>query len=147
MGVLGKPPELAFTQRVLRPRRPLIDSSGRVRRARLSGHLWKNNAPINGRQPLITLTVPYTDAAVSGIAGIIHLDGSPIDARILQRMTDAIAHRGQNGAGIWANGSAGLGHRIPALDRGIAIHLAVISIVALEQRVNESPHGVQAEVR
>jgi asparagine synthase (glutamine-hydrolysing) len=58
---------------------------------------------------------------VSGIAGIIHLDGSPIDARILQRMTDAIAHRGPNGAGIWANGSAGLGHRMLCTSRA-ALH-------------------------
>ena len=54
----------------------------------------------------------YTGEAVSGIAGIVHLDGSPIDARILQRMTDAIARRGPDGAGTWLNGSAGLGHRM-----------------------------------
>ena len=54
----------------------------------------------------------YTGKAVSGIAGILHLDGSPINARILQRMTDAIARRGPDGAGTWLNGSVGLGHRM-----------------------------------
>jgi asparagine synthetase B (glutamine-hydrolysing) len=49
---------------------------------------------------------------MSGIAGIVHLDGSPIDACTLQRMTDAIAHRGPDGAGTWADGPAGLGHRM-----------------------------------
>src|SRR5271166_2728951 len=62
--------------------------------------------------PLTTLTVSYTDEAVSGIAGIVHLDGSPINACILQRMTDAIARRGPNRSGTWVNGSAGLGHRM-----------------------------------
>ena len=54
----------------------------------------------------------YTDKTVSGVAGIVHLDGSPIDARILQRMSDAIAHRGPDRSGTWVNGSAGLGHRM-----------------------------------
>jgi asparagine synthase (glutamine-hydrolysing) len=49
---------------------------------------------------------------MSGIAGIVHLDGSPIDACTLQRMTDAVAHRGPDGAGTWADGPAGLGHRM-----------------------------------
>jgi asparagine synthase (glutamine-hydrolysing) len=49
---------------------------------------------------------------MSGIAGIVHLDGSPIDAGVLQRMTDAAAHRGPDGAGTWADGPAGLGHRM-----------------------------------
>jgi asparagine synthase (glutamine-hydrolysing) len=49
---------------------------------------------------------------VSGIAGIFHLDSSPIDAYTLQRMTDAIAHRGKDGASTWVDGSVGLGHRM-----------------------------------
>ena len=72
-----------------------------------------NHEPaINRLDPLTTLTVSYTDEAVSGIAGIVHFDGSPIDARILQRMTDAIARRGPDGRGTWASSSAGLGHRM-----------------------------------
>ncbi len=46
-----------------------------------------------------------------GIAGIIHFDSQPIDHRQLQRMTDAVAHRGPDGEGIWIRDGAGLGHR------------------------------------
>lgn len=46
-----------------------------------------------------------------GIAGIIHLDGAPVAPPVLQRMTDAIAHRGPDGEGHWIEGNVGLGHR------------------------------------
>jgi asparagine synthase (glutamine-hydrolysing) len=49
---------------------------------------------------------------VSGIAGIVHLDRSPIDTQTLQKMIDAVAHRGNDGAGMWVKGSVGLGHRM-----------------------------------
>lgn len=49
---------------------------------------------------------------MSGIAGIVHLDGSPIDAHTLQWVADAIAHRGKDGAGTWVESSVGLGHRM-----------------------------------
>jgi asparagine synthase (glutamine-hydrolysing) len=46
-----------------------------------------------------------------GIAGIFNLDGEVADARLLKRMTDAIAHRGPDGEGHYISGPAGLGHR------------------------------------
>ena len=46
-----------------------------------------------------------------GIAGIFHLDDAPASAVILQRMTDAIAHRGPDGEGAYVSGCIGLGHR------------------------------------
>ena len=46
-----------------------------------------------------------------GIAGILHLNGKPMDIEVLQPMTDAIAHRGPDGEGQWAKGHVGLGHR------------------------------------
>ncbi len=46
-----------------------------------------------------------------GIAGLIHLDGAPASPAVLQRMTDAIAHRGPDGEGHWIEGSVGIGHR------------------------------------
>jgi len=46
-----------------------------------------------------------------GIAGIFHLDGCPCDAMDVQRITDALAHRGPDGSGIHTDGSVGLGHR------------------------------------
>jgi asparagine synthase (glutamine-hydrolysing) len=49
---------------------------------------------------------------VSGIVGILNLDGRPAEHRDLQRMTDLIAYRGPDGSGVWTEGPAGLGHRM-----------------------------------
>jgi asparagine synthase (glutamine-hydrolysing) len=46
-----------------------------------------------------------------GIAGLIYLDGEPVSPAVLQRMTDAIAHRGPDGEGQWIEGEVGFGHR------------------------------------
>ena len=46
-----------------------------------------------------------------GIAGILALDGGPVDSRPLERMVDAIGHRGPDGSGIHVAPEIGLGHR------------------------------------
>src|SRR5450759_488061 len=46
---------------------------------------------------------------MSGIVGILNLDQSPVDLAQLSRMTDAIRHRGPDGAGHWLSGDVGLG--------------------------------------
>jgi len=46
-----------------------------------------------------------------GIAGLIQRDGQPVSPAVLQRMTDAVAHRGPDGEGHWIEGLVGLGHR------------------------------------
>ena len=46
-----------------------------------------------------------------GIAGLIDCDRAPVSPVTLQRMTDAIAHRGPDGQGHWVEGPVGLGHR------------------------------------
>ena len=46
-----------------------------------------------------------------GITGLLRHDGGPIDAAALARMTDAIAHRGPDGAGFHVEPGIGLGHR------------------------------------
>ncbi|MBL4803843.1 MAG: asparagine synthase (glutamine-hydrolyzing) [Alphaproteobacteria bacterium] len=46
-----------------------------------------------------------------GIAGIFNFDKKPVSPVILKSMTDAIAHRGPDGEGQWAEGPVGLGHR------------------------------------
>lgn len=46
-----------------------------------------------------------------GIAGLINLDGRAVSPTVLKNMTDAIAHRGPDGAGHWTHGNVGLGHR------------------------------------
>jgi asparagine synthase (glutamine-hydrolysing) len=63
-----------------------------------------------------------------GIAGIIHLDGASVAPPILQRMTDAIAHRGPDGEGHWIEGNVGLGHRrLAILDLSPAGHQPMVS--------------------
>ena len=46
-----------------------------------------------------------------GIVGAWQLDGRAINPVALQRMRDALAHRGPDDAGLWFEGSIGLGHR------------------------------------
>jgi asparagine synthase (glutamine-hydrolysing) len=47
-----------------------------------------------------------------GIAGIFHFaTPKPVDPARLERMCDAIAHRGPDGHGIWTAPGVGLGHR------------------------------------
>ncbi|NEQ64715.1 MAG: asparagine synthase (glutamine-hydrolyzing) [Symploca sp. SIO2D2] len=46
-----------------------------------------------------------------GIAGCIHFDGTPAKVEVIKRMTDAIAHRGPDGEGVYLSGSVALGHR------------------------------------
>jgi asparagine synthase (glutamine-hydrolysing) len=47
-----------------------------------------------------------------GIAGIFHVESSkPVDPERVKRMTDAIAHRGPDGSGVWTAPGVGLGHR------------------------------------
>ncbi|MBV1687561.1 amidotransferase 1, exosortase A system-associated [Novosphingobium sp. G106] len=47
-----------------------------------------------------------------GIAGIFHLSTpKPVDPARVERMCDAIAHRGPDGKGVWTAPGVGLGHR------------------------------------
>lgn len=47
-----------------------------------------------------------------GIAGLFRLDTpQPIDPALVERMCDAIAHRGPDGQGVWTAPGVGLGHR------------------------------------
>jgi asparagine synthase (glutamine-hydrolysing) len=47
---------------------------------------------------------------MSGIVGILNLDGSPVDGRTLARLTEYLRFRGPDGHGIHAVGNIGLGH-------------------------------------
>ncbi len=49
---------------------------------------------------------------MSGIAGLFNLDGRPGDGDLLARMSEALAHRGPDGAGAWIEGPVGLAHRM-----------------------------------
>lgn len=46
-----------------------------------------------------------------GVAGLFNLDGAPAQARLLQRMTNAIRHRGPDDEGHFVDGQCALGHR------------------------------------
>ena len=46
-----------------------------------------------------------------GIVGALNVSGEPVPAALLKRMTDAIAHRGPDGEGVWCDGGVGLGNR------------------------------------
>ncbi|MFM7403214.1 MAG: XrtA/PEP-CTERM system amidotransferase [Erythrobacter sp.] len=47
-----------------------------------------------------------------GIAGIFHAENpKPVDPARVERMCDALAHRGPDGAGVWIDHGVGLGHR------------------------------------
>lgn len=63
-----------------------------------------------------------------GIAGILNLDGEPVAPVLLQRMTDALAHRGPDGEGSYIDGPLGLGHRrLAIIDLSPAGHQPMIS--------------------
>ena len=58
-----------------------------------------------------------------GIAGIVHTDGRAADPAALDRMGNALRHRGPDGRGAWIQGSIGLAHR----------HLAIIDVHGTQQ--------------
>ncbi len=63
-----------------------------------------------------------------GISGLIHFDGAPVSPVTLQKMTDAIAHRGPDGEGHWIEGNIGLGHRrLAIIDLSPGGHQPMIS--------------------
>lgn len=49
---------------------------------------------------------------MSGITGAISRVGQPVIHRELEAMVSVLAHRGPDGAGLWAEGPVGLGHRL-----------------------------------
>ncbi|HEX2668999.1 MAG TPA: asparagine synthetase B, partial [Gammaproteobacteria bacterium] len=54
-----------------------------------------------------------------GIAGILKLDGAPVEYARLERMRDVLQHRGPDGSGIVIRGRVGLAHnRLSIIDLG-----------------------------
>ena len=63
-----------------------------------------------------------------GIAGIINFNGDSASPVALQKMTDAIAHRGPDGEGHWIEENVGIGHRrLAIIDLSAAGHQPMIS--------------------
>jgi len=46
-----------------------------------------------------------------GIAGTVNINKTSASQKILQKMTDAISHRGPDGEGHWIENNVALGHR------------------------------------
>jgi len=51
---------------------------------------------------------------MSGIVGIAHLEGRPVDSDLLRRMANWLSFRGPDAQAIWADGPVGLGHALLA---------------------------------
>ena len=49
---------------------------------------------------------------MSGIVGIVNLDGQPVEPQLLRRLTESLAFRGPDDLGVWLEGSVGLGHTL-----------------------------------
>ena len=49
---------------------------------------------------------------MSGIVGIAHLEGRPVDSDLLRRMTNWLSFRGPDAQEIWTDGPVGLGHAL-----------------------------------
>lgn len=47
---------------------------------------------------------------MSGIAGLVNLDGAPVNREILERMTRCLRPHGPDAEGTWIEGAVGLGH-------------------------------------
>jgi len=70
-----------------------------------------------------------------GIVGVWQLDGESIDPFDVERMRDALVHRGPDDAGLWADGPVALGHR----------RLSIIDLSEAGRMPMSSPDGrVQA---
>ena len=46
-----------------------------------------------------------------GICGIVNFESEPVDRAMIERMTNALAHRGPDDAGYFVESQVGLGHR------------------------------------
>jgi asparagine synthase (glutamine-hydrolysing) len=49
---------------------------------------------------------------MSGIVGLYHADGAPVERRLLARMTRAMAYRGPDSQQTWCQGDVGFGHTL-----------------------------------
>jgi len=49
---------------------------------------------------------------MSGIVGLINLDGQPVEEKLLRRLSAPLAHRGPDGEGFWLDGPVGIGSQL-----------------------------------
>jgi asparagine synthase (glutamine-hydrolysing) len=58
-----------------------------------------------------------------GIVGVMRFDGEPVEAELLQTMSDRLVHRGPDDGALWIEGPVGFGHR----------RLSIIDVVSSAQ--------------
>src|SRR6266850_2079346 len=111
--VLGGRKDELVAHRRLEQVRVLVDPPGKVEC--LEGHGRDSSGapkelagrPIKVAGSTVGLTVP-----MCGIAGFFALTPRPLAPRgVLERMVEAVRHRGPDDAGVYLDGRAGLGHR------------------------------------
>src|SRR5438270_3725779 len=69
-----------------------------------------------------------------GIAGVLYADPDrPVEAAVLKAMGDAIAHRGPDAAGYWAEPGVGLVHR----------RLSIIDLAGGDQPIGNEDESLQ----
>jgi asparagine synthase (glutamine-hydrolysing) len=83
---------------------------------------------------------------VSALVGIWYADERLVDLADLERMLASVAHRGPDGAGVWREGSVGLGHRMlwttpESLQEQLPLihqtgHCVITADVRLDNRMN-----------
>jgi asparagine synthase (glutamine-hydrolysing) len=66
-----------------------------------------------------------------GICGMVDFRGAPVVPDVLRRMTDALAHRGPDGRGVFIDGGVGLGHR----------RLAILDLTPAGRQPMTTPDG------
>src|SRR5439155_10217968 len=77
-------------------------------------HSTASSGPGSRREPPSQRLRPVV---MCGIAGIVSFDGGPVDRGSIERMVEALAHRGPDGRGLYCDGGVGLGHlRLSILD-------------------------------
>jgi asparagine synthase (glutamine-hydrolysing) len=57
---------------------------------------------------------------MSGIVGVVNLDGAPVSGELLARMTHFLAPRGPDSQRTWLAGNVGFGHALLTIDPGVA---------------------------
>src|SRR5205823_4795236 len=63
------------------------------------------------------------ESLMCGIAGVLRFDDRPVEASVLQRLSERIAHRGPDDAGTYVGSPVGLAHRrLSILDLSDAAH-------------------------
>ncbi len=74
---------------------------------RVSSFSAQNQEAYEYRRPTVS---EADEACMSGIFGIINLDGAPVTRPDMQSMAATLQRRGPDGTGIWHEGPVGLGH-------------------------------------